>query len=241
MKTRRATDSTTVPGGTRIFERIYTRLGCRSHSRPPQFVVEFYPYANLVHTVRLREDIAHVRLSDALRGAPLAILEAAAAILLGRLYRRQTPRELVALYRSYSVAPKTRGRVSRLRGKRGRRVQRGPQGDTYDLAPIFTRLNRRYFGGQLHRPQIGWSSRTWRAQYGCFDPALDQIVLNRWLDRAAVPRYAVEYVMFHEMLHVKHPLRVARCGIEAHSLEFRNEEKRYADYERARKFLDRRP
>jgi hypothetical protein len=51
----------------------------------------------------------------------------------------------------------------------------------------------------------------------------------------------VEYVLFHEMLHVKHPLRAARCGIEAHSLKFRLEEKRYANYERARKFLDRLP
>jgi hypothetical protein len=228
-----------VPGGSKIFERIYTRLGCQS--RPPQFVVEFYPYANLVHTVRLREDVASVRLSDALRGAPLGVLEAAAAILLARLYRRRTPRELAALYRGYTVLPRTRRRISKLRSRRGRRVQSGPQGAVYDLAPMFTRLNRRYFAGRLHRPRLGWSGRAWRAQFGCFDPALDQIVLNRWLDRGAVPRHAVEYVLFHEMLHVKHPLRAARCGIEAHSLKFRKEERRYAEYERARKFLDRLP
>ena len=115
------------------------------------------------------------------------------------------------------------------------------RGDVYDLAPMFTRLNRGYFAGRLRRPRLGWSSRTWRTQFGCFDPALDQIVMNRWLDRSCVPRYAVEYVLFHEMLHVKHPLRAARCGIEAHSLKFRLEEKRYANYERARKFLDRLP
>jgi hypothetical protein len=228
-----------VPGGSGIFQRVYTRLGCQS--RPPQFVVDFYPYANLVHTVRVREDVAQVRISDVLRGAPLAVFEAAAAILLGRLYRRRTPRELLSVYRSYVILPQTRRRISKLRGQRGRRVQRSPCGAVYDLAPMFTLLNRRYFGGRLHRPRLGWSARTWRAQFGCFDPALDQIVLNRWLDRAAVPRYAVEYVMFHEMLHVKHPLRLARCGIEAHSRDFRNEEKRYAHYERARKFLDRLP
>ena len=65
-----------VPGGAGIFQRVYTRLGCQS--RPPQFVVEFYPYASLVHTVRLREDTAQVRLSDVLQGAPLEIVEAAA-------------------------------------------------------------------------------------------------------------------------------------------------------------------
>jgi hypothetical protein len=239
MKPATQPKNTLVPGGAQIFHRLYTRLDCQG--RPPQFVVEFYPYANLMHTIRVTDDVARVRLCDALHDAPLVVFEAAAAILLARLYRRSTPRELLTEYRNFVVAPKTRRRMAALRGARGRRVQGGPRGDVYDLAPMFTRLNRGYFAGRLRRPRLGWSSRTWRTQFGCFDPALDQIVLSRWLDRAVVPVYAVEYVLFHEMLHVKHPLRAARCGIEAHSREFRDEEKRYAQYHRARKFLDRLP
>ena len=60
-----------VPGGAAIFQRLYTRLGCQG--RPPRFEVEFYPYANLMHTIRVREETACVRLSDALRRAPDAI------------------------------------------------------------------------------------------------------------------------------------------------------------------------
>lgn len=229
----------TVPGGARIFHRLYTRLGCQG--RPPQFIVEFYPYANLMHTIRIDDDVASVRISDVLSGAPLVVFEAAAAILLARLYRRRAPAELLISYRRYIAAPRTRRRMAALRGVRGRRVKSGPRGAIYDLAPMFTRLNRRYFGGRLHRPRLGWSERTWRTQFGCFDPALDQIVLSRWLDRGAVPQYAVEYVLFHEMLHVKHPLRAARCGMEAHSRRFREEEQRYVHYLCARKFLDRLP
>jgi hypothetical protein len=202
-------------------------------------VVEFYPYANLMHTIRLRDEAALVRLCDALRGAPLEVLEATAALLLSRMYRRRAPEELTMAYRRYAIEPRTRRRVARLRRVRARVMHHSPQGQTYDLAEMFLRLNRQYFDGRLHQPRLGWSVRTWRAQFGCFDPALDQIVMNRWLDRAAVPAYAVEYVLFHEMLHVKHPLRAARCGLEAHSIAFRQEEKRYAHYERARKFLDR--
>ena len=91
-----------VPGGERIFHRIYTRLGCQG--RPPRFIVEFHPYTDLTHTIRLREDTAHVRLSDVLRDAPRTVVEAAAAILLGRLYRRQPPRELLDTYREFSYA-----------------------------------------------------------------------------------------------------------------------------------------
>ena len=238
-KTRPKARDLHVPGGAQLFQRVYTRLGCQS--RPPQFTVQFYPYANLMHTIRIKQDCAHVRLSDVLRGAPLVIFEAAAAILLSRIYKRRAPQELLAAYRRYTVTLGTRRRIATLRGTRGRRVQSGPKGAVYDLAPMFTKLNQLYFDGGLHQPCLGWSGRTWRTQFGCFDPALDQIVMNRWLDRSAVPRFAVEYVLFHEMLHVKHPLRAAACGIEAHSREFRREEKRYANYDRARKFLDRLP
>ena len=226
-----------LPGGERVFQRMFTRLGCQG--RPPHFQVEFYPYANLMHTIRLKEDWAHVRLSDLVQRAPMTVLEATAAILLARLYRRRAPQELVEVYRSYASAQGTRRRLDRVRRERGQRLAEGPQGKTHDLEPMFGALNRKYFDGTLHRPRLGWSRRAWRAQLGCFDPALDQIVINVRLDRESVPEYAVEYVLYHEMLHVKHPLRVARCGLEAHSREFRREEQRFHAYRSARRFLDR--
>jgi len=49
----------------------------------------------------------------------------------------------------------------------------------------------------------------------------------------------VEYVLFHEMLHVKHPTRRSGCSLVSHSREFRAEEKRFAEFDRARRVLDR--
>ncbi len=236
MKPRRAPEQL-VPGGGRIFQRMFTRLGCQG--RPPHFIVEFYPYANLVHTIRLREDTAQVRLSDVMRAAPLGAFEAAAALLLARLYRRRPPAELVETYRRYTLASGTRQRVLRARRQRGRRVQTEARGRFHNLARLFAKLNRRYFSGRLPQPKLGWSSRAWRRQLGCFDPGLDQIVLTTRLDRADVPAFAVECVLFHEMLHVKHPLRAASCGLQSHSAEFRREERRFAEFERARRFLER--
>jgi len=83
----RGSHRATVSGGARLFHRIFTRLGIQA--RPPRFEVEWYPYANLVHTIRLREDTAFVRVSDVLRHSPQGVLEAAAALLLARLYRRR--------------------------------------------------------------------------------------------------------------------------------------------------------
>jgi hypothetical protein len=232
-------ESRLVPGGERTFQRIYTRLGC--NGRPPQFVVAYHPYADLSHTIRLREDVAYVRLSDVLRDESELIVEAIAAILLGRLYRKRPPAELLETYRLFSSSPSTRHKISANRRRRARRVEHRPAGEHHDLAPLFDELNQQYFQSSLPRPRIGWSRRIWRTQLGCFDPALNQIVLNRQLDHPKIPTYVVAYVLYHEMLHVKHPVRFVRCRRESHSQGFRNEEKGFTDYARAMRFLARLP
>lgn len=228
--------SSTFPGGDRIFQRIFTRLGCQG--RPPSFFVELYPYANLAHTMRLRDGVARVRLSDILSDAPLPVVEAAAAILLAQMYRRRVPRELRDTYKQFALAHSTRSHIARVRSTRARRIEDLPAGVAHDLGPMFAALNLEYFGGVLPRPRLGWSKRAWTSQFGCFDPSLNQIVMNRRLDSPDVPAYAVELILYHEMLHVKHPLRAAACGLQAHSPEFRAEEKRFREYARARKFLE---
>jgi hypothetical protein len=226
----------TLAEGDRIFQRIFTRLGCRG--RPPQFQVELYPYANLSHTLRLRQDVAYARLSDILHEAPVPVIEAVAAILLGQMFRRRVPRDLRDIYREFALSHSTRRHIARVRRQRGRRITDHPLGKVHDLGAMFEVLNTQYFGGNLRRPRIGWSARVWRSQFGCYDPSLDQIVMNKRLDRPDVPACAVEFILFHEMLHVKHPIRAAACGLQLHSPEFRAEEKRFAQYARARRFLD---
>jgi len=226
-----------VPGGEVLMQRMFTRIGCEG--RPPHFHVEFYPYSSLTLTIRRRGDTMFVRFSDLLRRAPLEVREGAAALLLARVYRRRTPRALVQPYLLYSRSDRTRGRITRMRRHRVSRVATLPQGRHFDLHQLFEQLNHRYFAGSLERPHIGWSTRSWRRQFGCFDPGPNQIVLNRRMDHPAVPQFVVEYVLFHEMLHVKHPTRRSGCSLLSHSPEFRREEKRFAHFDVARKFLDR--
>lgn len=225
-----------VPGGAALCQRVFTRLGC--DGRPPRFRVEFYPYSSLTLTIRRREDAVYVRFSDLLQGAPLEVLEGAAALLLARIYRRKAARGLVQPYLEYARSDRTRGRISRMRRRRVRLAASGPRGDHFDLQKMFDELNAQYFAGALPRPHIGWSGRRWRRQFGCYDPGPNQILLNRRMDHPRVPRVAVEYVLYHEMLHVKHPTRRSGCSLVSHSREFRTEEKRFAEFERARKILD---
>jgi hypothetical protein len=236
MKTSRRKASL-VPGGAPLFQRMFTRLGCEG--RPPRFRVEFYPYSSLVLTIRRREDAVYVRFSDLLRRAPLAVLEGAAALLLARVYRRKPSREITEPYLEYARSDRTRSRMNRMRSGRVRLVATNPRGAHFDLHRLFDELNRKYFAGQLQRPHIGWSPRSWQRQFGCYDPGPNQILLNRRMDRPRVPACAVEYVLFHEMLHVKHPTRRSGCTLVSHSREFREEEKRFPEFARARRILDR--
>ena len=226
-----------VPGGAALFQRVFTRLGCEG--RPPRFRVEFYPYTSLVLTIRRREDVVHVRFSDLLRRAPRAVMEGAAALLLSRLYRRKASADLAAPYLEYARSHRTRSRIHHMRRRRIRPATANPVGRHFDLEKLFADLNVKYFEGQLQRPHIGWSRRGWRRQFGCYDPGPNQILLNRRMDRPGVPQLAVEYVLFHEMLHVKHPTRRSGCSLVSHSPEFRREEKRFAEFEKARRVLDR--
>jgi len=225
-----------VPGGIALFHRVFTRIGCEG--RPPNFRVEFYPYSSLVLTIRRREDMLVVRLSDLLSRAPLDVLESAAALLLSRVYRRRLPRALVQPYLNYARSDRTRSRISRMRSRRVRPRQVAPQGRQYDLAALFDQLNAKHFSGELRRPHIGWSVRGWRRQFGCYDPGPNQILLNRRMDRPGIPQFVVEYVLYHEMLHVKHPTRRSGCTLVSHSPEFRAEEKRFEHFSLARKVLD---
>lgn len=226
-----------VPGGASLLQRLFTRLGCEG--RPPRFRVEFYPYVSLVLTIRRREDTVWVRFSDLLRRAPRPVLEGGAALLLARLYRRKAPAAFIAPYLAYVRSHRTRERLSQMRRRRVSPSTGNVLGAVHDLAEVFDALNRKYFDGRLMRPHLGWSRRAWRRQFGCYDPGPNQILLSRRLDRSRVPRYVVEYVLFHEMLHLKHPTRRSGCSLVSHSQEFRKEEKRFADNARARQFLNR--
>jgi len=226
-----------VPGGAALCQRMFTRIGCAGP--PPSFRVEFYPYASLTLTIRRRDDQFIVRFSDLLVRAPMQVLEGATALLLAKIYRRRTPRALAAPYNDYAKSHRTRQRIQNMRSGRVRPAALDAAGLHFDLHVIFDDLNAKFFAGALKKPHLGWSTRGWRRQFGSYDPGPNQILLNKRLDRPEVPRYVVEYVLYHEMLHVKHPTRKSGCTLLSHSPEFRAEEKRFSEFARARKMLDR--
>ncbi|MBZ5516041.1 MAG: M48 family metallopeptidase [Acidobacteriia bacterium] len=218
-----------------VFGRVFRRLGLK---RPtPEFRVEYRPFASLRSTIRLCGSRAVVHLADVLTGAPPLVNEALAEILLAQLFRRRPSREARACYLAYVYSPAVRRRIDEARRTRGRKRLLPPRGRHYDLEEIFDRLNHRFFAGALARPRLGWSTQRARSTLGHYDSAHGAIIISRHFDSSEIPRFLVEYLMFHEMLHIQFPVERDGHRRVVHSRAFREAEKKFPHYERARRRL----
>jgi len=218
-----------------IFHGTYREL--RPRAPIPELTIEFFAFANINNTIRLREGKLFVRLSDLLEGAPEAVLRAIAHILLAKMYRKPIAREYFTRYRRYVASHDMRRKAHLVRQMRGRKRIETARGRTYDLDGIFEDLNAQFFYGLLARPQMTWSRDHARNSLGHYDPAHNAIVVSRVFDHPRVPRYAVEYIVYHEMLHLKHPVKLRGSRRCVHSAEFQAEEKLFPHLEQAKRFL----
>ena len=220
-----------------IFQESYREL--RPRAPIPELVVEFFAFANINNTIRLREGKLLVRLSDLLEGSPDAVLRAIAHILLAKMYRKPIERNHATRYRRYVSSHHISEKAHLLRQMRGRKRIETAQGRVYNLESVFDDLNVRFFYGLLARPQMTWSRDHARNSLGHYDPAHNAIVVSRVFDHPRVPRCALEYIVYHEMLHLKHPVKLRGSRRCVHSAEFQAEERVFPDLERAKQFLQR--
>jgi SprT-like family len=218
-----------------IFLDAYREL--RPRTSAPPLHLRFYPFVSINNTIRLRQGELYIRLSDLLEGAPETVLHSIAHILLAKLYRQPVHRLHSARYRRYIASHDVAAKARLVRQMRGRKLIRSARGHHYHLEEIFEDLNRRFFHGLMGRPQLTWSQNHARSSLGHYDPAHNAIVISRVFDQPRVPRCAVEYILFHEMLHLKHPVRLSGSRRCVHSREFRAEEKLFPELEQAHKFL----
>jgi len=218
-----------------IFQESYREL--RPRAPIPELAVEFFAFTNINNTIRLREGKLLVRLSDLLEGAPDAVLRAIAHILLAKMYRKPIERNHATRYRRYVSSHHISEKAHLLRQVRGRKRIETAQGRFYNLESVFDDLNVRFFYGLLARPQMTWSRDHARNSLGHYDPAHNAIVVSRVFDHPRVPRCALEYIVYHEMLHLKHPVKLRGSRRCVHSAEFQAEERVFPDLERAKQFL----
>jgi len=220
-----------------IFSRAFREL--KPRTKPPAMRVEFCPFANADSFIRLTTDGIQVRITDLLEGAPAPVLEALAYILVGKLFRRPVARAYAHRYRLYLNRRDMRRHMHLIRQMRGRKFISGPAGAHHNLERIFEELNARFFDSLMGRPLLGWSRQRSRSMLGHFDPSHNAIIISRIFDTLDIPRLALEYVVFHEMLHLRYPVDHNGARRRVHTREFRAAEKTFPQLREAKEMLKR--
>ena len=220
-----------------IYARVFREL--KPRTTVPELHVEFCRFANADSFIRLENGALRVRISDLLASAPAPVMEALAYILIGKLYRKPVARLYNHRYRLYLNRRDVRRQANLVRQLRGRKFISGPKGQVYDLQEVFEWLNRQFFDGLMGMPRLGWSRGASRSMLGHFDPSHNAIIISRIFDQPGCRRPGLEYVMFHEMLHLRYPVDHHGARRRVHTKEFREAEKKFPQLKEAKEILKR--
>ena len=205
----------------------------------PEIVVSFYPYVGINHTIRIREGRIFVRISEICREMPLNSHKGLAYILIGKLMRKKIPLGAREIYSVYVKTTEIREKATENKRAKGRKVVTTSKGLVYDLDEIFARLNEQYFAGQIPAPALTWSANKTYRILGHHDATHDHIAISRSLDTKDTPGYVVEYVVFHEMLHIHHPTKHVNGRRYNHTAAFKRDEQKFAYYAEAERWIER--
>lgn len=123
--------------------------------------------------------------------------------------------------------------------RRKRSVPLVSKGKHHDLLAIAQKLNDRYFAGSVN-VLITWGKRPTTKtrerktiKLGSYS-AIDRLVrIHPALDRKSVPRYFVESIVFHEMLHHVIPGSRGLGRMNMHPPEFKEREREFRHHQRA--------
>ena len=176
-------------------------------------------------SARKKEDVVCVRIHRIFLAAPDDVLGDIAAFI--KHTKAKTPK-LTAYMKAHQ---------DKLPAPRPKKTTLKPGGKHFNLKEMFDSLNKEYFSSSL-TSSITWgrfSPRRWvkKRTLGSYGRETDTIRINPVLDRKTVPRYFVEYVVYHEMLHAAMGEQQRNGRRIIHSREFKEREKLYRYFDRA--------
>jgi hypothetical protein len=172
--------------------------------------------------------------------APDEVLRAVASFVDSKKGSERARQALTLIREHFSRHRETAGRA--------RRPALRPEGVACDLRELVEDLNRRYFEGRLS-VDVTWGraaggvgrrcrrSRTSSLQLGSYSYEDNLIRIHRVLDDPGVPRYVVEAVVHHELLHADMPPEVRNGRRHFHTPEFRRRERLFRNLGRANAWI----
>ncbi len=221
---------------TKFYEEAFQVLDAKREM--PDIEVRFYPYVGINHTIRLRNGKIFVRLAEICETAPLETQRALAFILVAKLLRKKVPPLAAQVYHSFVKSREMQAKAVENKRSKGRKIITSPKGEIYNLEEIFARLNQTYFRNSIEKPTLSWSARETYRILGHHDSTHQAIIISKSLDDVKVPNYVVEYVVFHEMLHIFHPTTHRDGRRYNHTPQFRRDEKKFIRHKEAENWIE---
>lgn len=178
-----------------------------------------------------------LRIHHSFVSAPEEVLRAVAAFVESRKGSDRA-REALGIIREHFSQHRTR--------ERARRAVLRSEGTALDLREIADDLNQRYFEGRL-AVSVTWGrssagacrrrARTSSLQLGSYSYEDRLVRVHPVLDDPSVPRYVVEAVVYHELLHADMPPEVKNGRRHFHTPEFRRRERQYRHLAKADRWI----
>jgi predicted metal-dependent hydrolase len=223
-----------LPPANRAVLRIEAAaLGIPSHD----LQIRIREYRGTVIRASRNHHGLRISLHTALAAAPEDMFRAALRCILRRLSRKAPfpgdQSQLAAFCRDLASAP------DRPDERPAPVIQ--ACGQFFDLAEVFRRVNKMYFQDRLQARSIGWTKGPARSRLAYCRPETGEIRVSRLLDRPDVPEWFIEYLVYHEALHLMIPPLRGPRRTTWHHKQFREMEQAFPHYDAAQRFKDRLP
>ena len=216
-----------------MFDSVSQELGVGRAS------AAFCPYSDLKHTWRRTGRQASFKISDYLKSAPPEVLDSLARYIVpmafGTTRSELACQSYLAHVRSKEFWTKNRA----LYLSRARNLKIEPRGELRDLKTVFDYVNSTYFNNKVKDPVLAWVSESPARRLGYYFEPLNLLAVNRAFDSEKVPRYALEFVVYHELLHHVDAESGRRARRVHHTKSFKEQERRFTSYADAERWLSR--
>ena len=186
--------------------------------------------SRMVSVRRIGNGATEARLHRMFLGAPADVV----GEIAGMIADRESGRAALRAFINTHIPARDDGPPRRVPEERTRAVH-------HDIAQYADHLNKTYLKGRSTAAVV-WGrkhkTKSRRAiRFGCYDPSRNMIIMNRKLDNPDIPRYFVEFILFHEMLHEVLGIDQGEDGRRViHGRTFKLMESTYPDYDKAMRF-----
>jgi hypothetical protein len=181
----------------------------------------------------LRVDISDILLEE----SPEEVLRAVAHLILLGAHRDAYSSEKSRLFEEHKRRLESDARIAKELLRRDRSINLKTRGRRHDIRERFDWVNSQYFDGKVPPVNLAWSTRVDSSRWGYTDRDRRLIVVNKQLDGPRVPGYVVDYILYHEMLHIVHKGLFSQFGRDDHYVDFYRDERKFDKYQEAEMWL----